>query len=191
MSQRKLNTLRIIGGRWRRRLLDFPDVPGLRPTHDRLREVLFNWLDPYIQGACCLDLFAGSGALGFEALSRGAKYVSFVDSHSEVVRYINKNARSLDARPEEFEVLQGSCPNQDLMLSSSPYQIVFLDPPFKIADLPKIISWLDSKNYLTKDTLIYVEMERENVPATFPGWKLIKEGHTKSIIYYLLQKGGE
>ena len=88
MMHRKPGRLRIIGGYWRRRLIPVPDIPGVRPTHDRIRETLFNWLMPYIQGAHCLDLFAGSGILGFEALSRGAKHVSFVDKDTKVIYHL-------------------------------------------------------------------------------------------------------
>ena len=102
---RGTNQLRIIGGEWRGRKLRFPDVPNLRPTPDRVRETIFNWLMPVIHGARCLDLFAGSGALGLEALSRGASYTTFVDSHKKATQALKSHLDLLDVN-ERAEVIQ-------------------------------------------------------------------------------------
>src|SRR5210317_1361034 len=120
--------LRIVAGKWRSRLLDIADVPGLRPTSERIRETLFNWLAPSIQGARCLDLFAGTGALGFEALSRGATLVIFVENSRRAARAIEKSAQILDAagavvhRGDANDYLRDAAP--------ASFDIVFLDPPF-------------------------------------------------------------
>src|SRR5512134_933490 len=121
------NQLRIIGGRWRSRRLRFPPLPGLRPTPDRVRETLFNWLTPVIAGARCLDLFAGSGALGIEALSRGAAAVTFVERHPQAVRGLRANLAQLraeGARVEQADALLW------LRQAPQPFTVVFLNPPF-------------------------------------------------------------
>lgn len=188
MIKRKTNTVRIISGQWRRRLLYFPEIPGLRPTHDRIRETLFNWLMPYTEGARCLDLFAGSGALGFEALSRGASAVSFVDNHPKVIAYIKGTADQLGADPQQIEAVLGSCRERPLSLSFSPYDIVFADPPFQNKHLSDIAAWLESNQCLAKDALIYVEMEKQREPVTFSGWASLKEGHTNRVSYFLFRR---
>ncbi|MCB1826785.1 MAG: 16S rRNA (guanine(966)-N(2))-methyltransferase RsmD [Coxiellaceae bacterium] len=189
MTKHKPGTIRIIGGHWRRHLLHFPDVPGLRPTHDRIRETLFNWLMPYIKGARCLDLFAGSGALGFEALSRDAEAVSFVDSHTKVVDYIKQTAISLGVESDTFEVILGRCPEQSIPLHFKPYDIVFLDPPYKDHRMAQILAWLEKNECLSDEALIYMEMEKQREPIQFDGWKILKEGHTKTISYFLFSRG--
>jgi 16S rRNA (guanine966-N2)-methyltransferase len=128
LSRQKTNAIRIIGGRWRSRILHFPDVPGLRPTPDRVRETLFNWLGQRLDGWRCLDLFAGSGALGFEAASRGAAEVVLVERDAKALAALRENVLKLDAaervriQPADARsYLDGACGNFDLIL---------LDPPF-------------------------------------------------------------
>lgn len=184
MSKQR-STLRIIGGRWRRRLINFPDLPGLRPTHDRVRETLFNWLAPYIKGASCLDLFAGSGALGFEALSRGARQVSFVDKHPAVLSAIQENAVVLETK--NFEAVLGDCPTRMPKLNFAPYEIVFLDPPFHQNLLSASTEWLEQSGYLSKEAYIYVEVEKTQDVLPMPAnWQVKKDAKTSSLAYYLL-----
>jgi len=190
MSKRKLNTLRIIGGRWRRRLIHFPELPQLRPTHDRIRETLFNWLQPYIVGSCCLDLFAGSGALGFEALSRGAAKVTFVDSHPEVINHIYKTSQLFAIDSNKIEMVLGRCPDQTLAFRNSPYDIVFLDPPFDTDRLDDIMFWLEAHHHLSNNALIYLEIEKRREICIPKQWQCIKEKSTKSIAYFLFHKEG-
>src|SRR3989338_6201010 len=125
-THRKPNRLRIIAGTWRGRKLTFPDTPELRPSPDRVRETLFNWLAPVIEGARCLDLFAGSGALGFEALSRGAHCVTFVDTSSEVISHLHTTLQQLSTTAEILK-LNATKP---FTCKNKPFDIVFLDPPF-------------------------------------------------------------
>ncbi|NUO88669.1 MAG: 16S rRNA (guanine(966)-N(2))-methyltransferase RsmD, partial [Cupriavidus sp.] len=120
--------VRIIGGRWKRTLLPVPDAQGLRPTPDRVRETLFNWLGQDLSGLECLDLFAGSGALGFEAASRGAAVVTLVESNARVARQVRDNVTRLDAG--QVRVLQGDAFAIAAQLPDASFDVVFLDPPF-------------------------------------------------------------
>ena len=124
------NQLRIIGGRWRGRRISFPDVIGLRPSGDRIRETLFNWLQNTIHDAVCLDLFSGSGILGFEALSRGSAQVTFVDQHPVVIKHLQGVSELLAI--DEVRIIRADVPSSSLQkqLSGTQYNLVFLDPPF-------------------------------------------------------------
>jgi 16S rRNA (guanine966-N2)-methyltransferase len=122
-----LNEVRIIGGKWKRRKVAFPDRPTLRPTPNRARETLFNWLAWHIDAARCLDLFAGSGALAFEALSRGAQHATLIDNDAQVVRALHKSRDQLGA--DNCTIVQSSA-LEFLRQATSVWDIVFLDPPF-------------------------------------------------------------
>ena len=128
MKGRGGNSLRIIGGEWRGRKVSFPDQAGLRPTGDRVRETLFNWLQPIISGARCLDLFAGSGVLGLEALSRGAAQVVMVEQAAPVCRYLQQAADNLGAQGR-LEVNHTTA-EAYLMSAAKPFDVIFFDPPF-------------------------------------------------------------
>lgn len=183
-NKRKTNQLRIIGGEWRGRKLDFPDVSNLRPTGDRIRETLFNWLQMDIPGARCLDLFAGSGALGFEALSRGAAQVTFLDSHSKSVQQLNANCRLLACgkatvlKKDALEFLRAE-PEQL-------FDIVFLDPPFKLDMLQESIQLLNEKKHLHAGAKIYLEMDVATEIASMPeDWQMLKEKKAGQVKYQL------
>ena len=138
-ARQSANQVRIIGGQWRGRKLSFPDADGLRPTADRVRETLFNWLAGHIAGSRCLDMFAGSGALGFEALSRGASHCCFVDQNTAVLKQIQANCELLDATANsEFLFADASKPID----VADTFDIVFLDPPFKGPALEACLDWL-------------------------------------------------
>ena len=154
---RQSNTLRIIGGSHRGRKLKFADVPGLRPTPDRVRETLFNWLAPLIPGARCLDLFAGSGALGFEAMSRGAREVVFVDSHSLAVKALRENIALLG--DGSAEVIQSGALEWLSRQPAEPFDVVFLDPPFRQDLLEPCCQRLDEAGWLASPAAIYLERE--------------------------------
>ena len=145
--RKQTNQLRIIGGVWRGRKLDFPSIPGLRPTPDRVRETVFNWLQFDVVGSRCLDLFAGSGALGVEALSRGASVVTFIDEQSSVIAAIKSNMNVLAANDvrcltaDALSYLRNSN-------SENKFDIVFCDPPFQQDFLPKIIDALSTSGLL-------------------------------------------
>lgn len=181
------NQIRIIGGQWRSRKLSFPDVPGLRPTPDRVRETLFNWLSPYIVGAHCLDLFAGSGALGFEALSRGAASVLMVDQSQPVIQQLRENALLLKSE-QEVQLHCGSVPNVQLSIAQ-PYDIVFLDPPFQQNYLSACCQWLEQLNCLANNALIYIEAEAKlALPLPIPAhWEMLRQQRAGQVGYYLLR----
>lgn len=179
--------VRIIGGRWRGRKITFPALPGLRPTGDRIRETLFNWLAPNIVGARCLDLFAGSGALGFEALSRGAQAVTFVDHSWAVIEALKKNGVFLNAEHAEFVL--GECPNSIPSLPGVPFDIVFLDPPFNQGLVQPAANWLEENNLLAKQALIYIETEKKLTSLTVPrNWEILRDKGTHTLYYYLLKR---
>ena len=145
------NQLRIIGGEWRVRKLHFPDAPNLRPTPDRVRETIFNWLMPVVHGARCLDLFAGSGALGLEALSRGAAFITFVDSHKKVTQALQAHLDLLNAN-DNTEVLQMDSV-QFLKNTSQAYDVVFLDPPYHLDLMQKVVPLLEQNGWLTDNAM--------------------------------------
>lgn len=151
------NQIRIIGGKWRGRKIQFAKGSGCRPTHDRVRETVFNWLAPYINGATCLDLFAGSGAFGFEALSRGAAHVTMVDASVDVVKALRQNVIKLNA--ENIDILHGVVPKRMPQLTVCSYDVIFLDPPFYEGLIPEALHWLEGESVLSKDALIYIEAE--------------------------------
>ncbi|MHB1949328.1 MAG: 16S rRNA (guanine(966)-N(2))-methyltransferase RsmD [Gammaproteobacteria bacterium] len=180
--------IRIIGGQWRGRKLQVPNITGLRPTPDRIRETLFNWLAPTIQGAHCLDPFAGSGALAFEALSRGAAHAVMVDQSSEVVKLLQEEAQMLKA--ENAEVYRARAPGQ-LKLPAKPFDLVFLDPPFHEDLLLPTCFYLEEKGFLASDAIIYLEAKETLSEADLPSnWKITKSKVAGQVAYHLVMRGG-
>lgn len=180
---RRDGEVRIIGGQWRSRKLPFQSADGLRPSSDRLRETLFNWLAPYIGGARCLDLFAGSGALGLEALSRGAAHCDFVEKNPGSAEQIRRHLRTLQC---EDGSVHGRSAESFLKVADGGWHIVFLDPPFNQALLPVAIEALEGK--LAEDALIYVETARGEVFSPPPAWQEHRHkvaGHVEYRLYRL------
>ncbi len=175
--------LRIIGGNWRGRKWRFPDGVDIRPTPDRVRETVFNWLGGRTQGARCLDLFAGSGALGLEALSRGAAHVSFVDSSEAVVRELRLRLaewQATDARVQRSDALAY------LAGGAQPCDIVFLDPPFAGALLEQAAARLAQHGWLRPGALIYVECAASAALPTLPAnWQALKAKRAGEVGYHL------
>jgi 16S rRNA (guanine966-N2)-methyltransferase len=181
------NSLRIIGGIWRGRKLRFNDQQELRPTLNRIRETLFNWLAPVIADSVCLDLFAGSGALGFEALSRGAKQVVMVDRNRETINALKKNAELLGTTNIEFICLPFSPELKNIFTQK--FNIVFLDPPFHQGLAAPTCHWLETENCLADGALIYIETEKELKNFTPPtNWKILRHKTEGQISYYLCQR---
>jgi 16S rRNA (guanine966-N2)-methyltransferase len=178
------NQLRIIGGRWRGRKLAFAAVPGLRPTPDRVRETLFNWLGPLLQDARCLDLFAGSGALGIEAASRGAAEVVMVDNHPLVVRTLCEQLQLLGF--SAAQVVQQDV-NQWLATTATatPFDVVFLDPPFREERLPDCIALLEAGGWLAAAARIYMEAEKSWTPVLPDSWELYRSKQAGQVGYHL------
>lgn len=188
MAGRKINSFRIISGSWRGRRLDFPDEPDIRPTPDRVREDLFNWLTPWIHGARCLDLYAGSGALGLESLSRGAEYVDFVDLNASACRSIEKHLTLLKAETQA-KVSRRSVVDFIREVPASSYDVVYLDPPFGQDILPRICDTLESSGVLKVGAHVYLESELGFDPHCLPAtWELTKSKRASKVVYYLVQR---
>jgi len=179
------NQLRIIAGSWRGRKLRFAPVPGLRPTPNRVRETLFNWLQPVIHGARCLDLYAGSGALGIEAASRGAAAVVLVDRDPQVVRVLREQLQLLDAG--QVQVLQADVGSW-LSGTPEPFDIVFLDPPFRAGLLPAAIGQLEAGGWLAPEAWIYLEAEQGLVPDLPDNWELYRSKRAGQVGYHLARR---
>ena len=182
--------LRIIGGSWRGRKLRFPPSPEIRPTPDRVRETLFNWLGPYLSGARCLDLFAGSGALGLESLSRGAAQVTFVERDPAAARELKARLTewgATGARVEQSEALRflGIARGPEI----GPFNIVFLDPPFDSDLLAQTADLLEKGSLLAPVALIYVECAaRKGLPPLPRNWSATKAKQAGEVGYYLLTR---
>lgn len=180
------NQIRIIAGKWRGRKLSVPEIKGLRPTPDRVRETLFNWLAPVIVDARCLDPFAGSGALGFEALSRGAAHVTMVDQSTQLVKLLREELAQFGA--ENADIYCASVP-KELKKTSAPFDIVFLDPPYDADLLPLTCQYLNEHHFLAKNAYIYLEARQvikdNELP---PGWHLVKSQRAGQVYYHLAQK---
>jgi 16S rRNA (guanine(966)-N(2))-methyltransferase RsmD len=178
-----MNRIRIVGGAWRSRVLQVPDALGLRPTPDRVRETLFNWLGQDLTGMRCLDLCAGTGALGFEALSRGAAHVDMVESAREVHAMLRRAGETLQAgtrlrlvRADALEFLRAS---------KERYDIVFLDPPYQSGLLDRLLPQLPE--HLEAGARVYVESGAPQ--AWLAPWEVLKSGRAGAVHYYLLHLG--
>lgn len=175
--------VRIVGGSWRGRKLRFPDIPGLRPSPDRVRETLFNWLAPVIRGARVLDPFAGSGVLGFEALSRGAASAVLVERDRVAARQLRDSAAVLGA--ETAEVVEGDALAW-LDADRGPFDIVFLDPPFGTGLQEQAVGRLDRPGVLSPGAFVYLERPAAEGPPELPaGWILHRSGRAGDVGYYL------
>ena len=182
--------LRIVAGNWRSRLLDVADVPGLRPTSQRIRETLFNWLAMRIPGAHCLDLFAGTGALGLEALSRGAGSVVFVEKSARAAAMLRDNIAILGA--DGAAVVQADASAWLPGEHGRPFDIVFLDPPFAADMLDDLCRLLEEHDLLAEDALVYLEQDRSKAEPHLPdGWRLLKNNTGGNVRYMLAQRSDE
>ncbi len=176
--------LRIVAGNWRSRLLQIADVPGLRPTSERIRETLFNWLAPRIHGAVCLDLCAGTGALGLEALSRGASQVVFVELSSNAARVLRRNILSLGEPDVEVQNVDARSYLGESNVKR--FDIVFIDPPFA-ADLhDELCRLLTERDWLAAGARVYMEMDKDQPEVRLPaGWEILKNKTAGKVRYVL------
>ena len=182
--------VRIIGGEWRGRKLHFPPSAGLRPTPDRVRETVFNWLQFELAGARCLDLFAGSGALGFEALSRGADEVVFVERDPVAARAIGDMLAQLRCDRGHVEQVDALPWLERGPPASKPFDIVFLDPPYDKAWLPVLAEKLERGGWLAPRAWIYLEdAAARGEPALPPGWTLHRSKRAGDVGYHLARRG--
>lgn len=178
------NSVRIVAGEWRGRRLRFPDVAGLRPTPDRVRETLFNWLAPGIAGTRCLDLYAGSGVLGLEALSRGAAAAVLVERDARAMQALRESAVALGAGDRVR--LHEQTAERFLATATGRFDIVFLDPPFDSGALPSAIAALVARDLLAPGARVYLECRAEEpLPVLPPGWRLHRSGRAGDVGYHL------
>ena len=178
--------LRIIGGAWRGRRIHFPPVAAIRPTPDRVRETLFNWLQMDVAGSRCLDLYAGSGALGLEALSRGASQVVFVEVDSSAARHLSQTLHDLEC--DRGAVVTADA-KRYLDSHSEPFDIVFLDPPYADRALADICSRIEQGGWLRPGGLAYLEdAASAGLPDLPPGWTLLKSKRAGAVGYHLARR---
>jgi 16S rRNA (guanine966-N2)-methyltransferase len=185
-AKKMTNTLRIIGGEWRGRRVRFPGKGGIRPTPDRVRETLFNWLMAKLPGSRCLDLFAGSGALGLEALSRGAGHVTFVERDRENAAALAATAAAL--APGRAAVIEADALS---WLAGAPeaFDVVFLDPPFAAGLLGEAMRLLESGGWLARDAFVYIERPAKSGPPELPAaWRAHRAGHAGAVGYHLARR---
>lgn len=173
-----LGKLRIVAGALRGSRIEVMDWPDLRPTSDRIRETLFNWLAPMIEGARCLDLFAGTGALGIEALSRGAASCVFVERERALAAHLKD---TLDRLKLDAAQLVQEDASQWLMRSSQPFDLVFLDPPFAADLWSSTAVALQERGWLAAGAWIYVENPRDQAPKLPGSWRLHREGQAGNV----------
>ena len=179
--------LRIIGGQWRSRQFNFPMAHGLRPTPNRVRETLFNWLAPYVEGAKVLDVFAGSGALFLEALSRGAGSALALDLNSAAINSLRGHLLTL--RCDNGQLLQTDALRHLEQQPATPFDLVFLDPPFSQGLLLPACTLLEEKGWLAADAWVYTESENPPSSLGLPGnWRLHREQKAGQVYYALWER---
>lgn len=187
MERKESRELRIVGGRWRSRRWQFPAGTHIRPTPDRVRETLFNWLMSSISGARCLDVFAGSGALGLEALSRGAAAVTFIETDRLAAAAIRERLRDWSA--EGGVVVESDALGWLESASVAPVDIVFLDPPFAADLLPRAWAALAARGWLRDPAFLYVESAADTpLPVLPSGWIAHRSGRAGEVGYHLLRR---
>jgi len=169
----KSNSVRIIGGDWRGRRLQVADVPGLRPTGDRARETLFNWLQPWVPAADCADLFAGTGVLGFEAASRGAASVLMVEKHPLAQAVLRKSIEQLQA--EQVQLHAGGAMSLIEEFKPDSFDLVFVDPPFDSNLGGLVLERLDKTGCVRRGGFVYVESPASRVIAPPEGWSMWRD----------------
>ena len=186
MTPAQPGRLRIIAGKWRSRRLEFPDQPDLRPTPDRVRETVFNWLQADVPGSRCLDLFAGSGALGFEAASRGAARVVMIENNRDAAAALSGNIRLLDAANIELVVSDAM---RWLEQNTHEFDIVFLDPPYRAGALAQCCEMLEHGQSLSKNAKIYIEHAVTDSEVIIPDvWQCLKAKSAGQVAYKLFSR---
>ena len=179
-----LPKVRIVAGRWRGRKIEFLNLQSLRPTPDRVRETLFNWLAPTISKAHCLDLFAGSGVIGFESLSRGAASVVMVDNNLRVCAKLRQQAARLEAKNIRIVHQEAT---QFINHTSETFDIVFIDPPFRSELASVLVHTLSKHPILNPQAMLYVEMPiAKQLDITKTEWQVMRSAKTKQVRYFLL-----
>lgn len=184
-DRNKKNRVRIIAGEWRGRMIDFPDIPELRPSSDRVKETVFNWLMPFIKHCTALDLFAGSGALGLEALSRGAASVCFVEKNRTAANFISKNLEKLKASNAQVVVQDALSFIETQKLDS--FDLIFLDPPYALIEPIPLIKKINGKLSQTKECRLFYEHNSQIRAEDLPeNWTLLKQKKAGQVYFHLL-----
>jgi 16S rRNA (guanine966-N2)-methyltransferase len=187
MQKRKPGTVRIIGGRWRGRRLPVPDIEGLRPSGDRSRETLFNWLQPHLARAACLDLFAGTGVLGLEAVSRGAVSAVLVEKSPAAVAAMRQSVAALGA--DRVSVVQGEALSWLRGQAGQSVDLVLVDPPFALGLAQSALLALEQADVVRPGGLVYLESARsEAAPQAGPNWQILKEQTMGEVRMQLFRK---
>jgi len=185
-NKRSGGSIRIISGLWRGRKLPVHDAEGLRPTTDRVKETLFNWLATDVPHSRCLDLFSGSGGLGFEAASRQADEVVMLELNKAAHQQLTSNISAL--KTDKVKALHTDALSY-LNQPATPFDIVFIDPPFRKGLLDEVIIQLENNHWLSEDAMVYIETERELVmPELPPNWSLYREKHAGQVSFRLYQR---
>ena len=182
ITKKSINSIRINAGTWRSRLIKFPDADGLRPTPERVRQTLFNWLGQDLTGFECLDLFAGTGIMGFESLSRGAKSATMVEKSHLAFKALQENKTTLnaiDARMFNQDALQFLADS----INPVSFNLIFLDPPYHQQFIPKVLPLLPP--FLAQNGLVYAEAEYEIKSSDH--WQVLKQGKAGNVFYHLLK----
>ncbi|WP_115513253.1 MULTISPECIES: 16S rRNA (guanine(966)-N(2))-methyltransferase RsmD [Xanthomonas] len=177
--------VRIVGGRWRNTRLAVPDLPGLRPSSDRVRETVFNWLMPRLRGARVLDLFAGSGALGLESVSRGAAHATLIERDPGLAQRLREHVTKLEAA-DQVQVLQEDALRWLERAPAAPVDIVFVDPPFAAGLWPSVFERLPA--HLAAEAWLYLEAPADLALQLPAGWHLHREGGTRQVRYALYRR---
>ena len=186
LQPQRPGAVRIIAGKWRRRRLKVADTEGLRPTPDRVRETLFAWLTNRLVDSRCLDLFAGTGALGFEAASRGAREVVMIEKDPTLVAALNEHRASLDAG--EVRVIQADAVHW-LESGSDQFDVIFVDPPFQRYALDTLCDRIDRSGRLDRHGVVYLETGASSGAPLLPeGWSLLRSNRAGQVRYYLATK---
>ncbi|MGB1199965.1 MAG: 16S rRNA (guanine(966)-N(2))-methyltransferase RsmD [Cognaticolwellia aestuarii] len=185
-ANKSSGSIRIIAGRHRGRKLTVISADGLRPTTDRVKETVFNWLMPYIQDSRCLDCFSGAGSLGFEAISRGAEQVTMLELNNQACQQLKANQQLLN---ESAITVINTNTTEYLNQKATPFDIVFVDPPFR-QQLTEQVTQLLANGWLAENGLVYLEMEQEHGAINLPSnWRLLKEKVAGQVRYCLFQAG--
>jgi 16S rRNA (guanine966-N2)-methyltransferase len=185
-SSGRRHVVRIIGGEWRGRKVRFPPVDAIRPTPDRVRETVFNWLQPVVAGSRCLDLYAGSGALGLEALSRGAREVVFVDLDASVTRHLEQQLREFGC--DRGQVVRMPA-ERYLEQPAAPFDVVFLDPPYASGLAAETLLRIAGTGWVAPDGCVYIETAASSGPPALPqGWTLFRSKRAGEVGYHLARR---
>jgi 16S rRNA (guanine966-N2)-methyltransferase len=182
----KTNSIRIVAGKYKNRRLKFPNINGLRPTSDQLKETIFNWLTPFIHDRVCIDAFAGSGSLGIESISRGAAKAIFYELNFKALQQIKENLKSLDIQNFEIYKTDSIKALKNLNIPAKDL-IIFLDPPFNKNLAPKALDSISANTNILPGTLIYLETEKQ-AKYNLDGFEILKEKNTSNISAKLISK---